>query len=92
MHYVAVAAEHGVEIELFGGVEGLDPVVGIGVAHEGSPAVEGVAGDDDFFVGEEDEDVAIGVGATEPKNFYGAAGAAEDEAAVEGHGGQRDLH
>src|SRR5712664_342787 len=80
------------EIEFFGGVEGLDPLVGIGVAHEGGPAVEGVTGDDDFFVGEEDENVAIGVGAAEPENLYGAGAAAEDEAAVEGHGGESDLH
>src|SRR5260370_1265711 len=80
------------EIEFFGGVEGLDPLVGIGVAHEGGPAVEGVAGGDEFFVGEEDEHVAIGVGAAEPENLDSAGAAAEDEAAVEGHGGESDLH
>src|SRR5258707_15863464 len=63
VHYVAVAAQDRVEIEFFCGVQRLDPVVGIGVAHERSPAVEGVAGGDEFFVGEEDEDVTIGVGA-----------------------------
>src|SRR5712675_1318810 len=63
MHYVAVAAEHQIEIEFFCGVESLDPVVRIGVAHERGPAVERIACDDYFFVGEEDEDVAIGVSA-----------------------------
>ncbi len=83
VHYVAVAAEYQVEIEFFGGVESLDPVVGIGVAHEGSPSVERIACDDYFFVGEEDEDVAVGMGAAKPEDFYGARAVAEDQAAVE---------
>ena len=81
-----------VEVELFRDIQSLDPIEGIAVAHVRSPTVERVAGDQDFFLWEEHEDVAVGVGTAEPEDFNRAGFAVKDETAVEGHGWQSDLH
>src|SRR5206468_6990117 len=60
--------------------------------HVGSPTVERVAGDQDFFLWEKNEDVAVGVSAAEPQDFNCAGFAVKDETPVEGHGRQSDLH
>jgi len=54
--------------------------------------VERVASDQDFFLWEKDEDVAVSVGAAEPEDFNRARFAVKNETAVEGHGRQSDLH
>ena len=54
--------------------------------------MQGVAADDDFFLGEIDPDIAVGVGVAEPQDLDGTRLAVEDKTAIEGHGGERELH
>ena len=53
--------------------------------------MERVAGDQDFFLWEKDEHVAISVGAAEPEDFNRARFAVKHQM-IEGHGRQSDLH
>ena len=54
--------------------------------------MERVAGDQDFFLWEKDEHVAICVGAAEPEDFNRASFAVKHQTAIEGHGRHSDLH
>ena len=66
-HDVAVTTNGVVEVELLRDVQSLDPIVGVAVAHVRRPTVESIAGDQDSFVWEIHEDIAVGVGAA-PRN------------------------
>ena len=87
-----MATDDLIEVELLGVVQGGDPVEGIAIAHVGRPTVERVTGDDHFFAGKIDEDVAVSVGVAEPENLDGSRLAVEDQAVVEGHRRQNHLH
>src|SRR5579859_1903229 len=72
VHDVAVSPDHLIEVEFFGGIQGLNPVIGVAVAHVGSPAVQSVARDENFLVRKENEHVAIGVRIPQPEKFHGS--------------------
>src|SRR5439155_1020846 len=67
--HIAVAHDHGGEVELGEAIERGRPVLRIAVAHEGRPADDGVARDDDLLPRQVDEHVNIGVGPAEDEEM-----------------------
>ena len=51
------------EIDLFEGIEGLDPLLWIAIAQEGHPVHHGVAGHNHLFLGQINKLITIGMGA-----------------------------
>ena len=72
MHHVAVPADNGIGAEFFRGVQRLDPVIRITVAHKRSPAVQRIASAQHFLLAQEDENVTVGMRSAEPQNLYRA--------------------
>ncbi len=68
-----------------------DPVLRVAVAHEGRPADDGVARDDDLFLRQVDEHIPLGVGAPEVEEVDLPVAAVELHRPLEGHGGERGL-
>ena len=81
-----MAQDHAVEVELLEAAERLRPVLRIAVAHEGSPADDGVPGHHHLLLREVDEHVALGVGASEEEEMDLAVPLEDPHRPLEGHG------
>ena len=64
-----MSADDLVEVKFFGGIERLNPVKGITIAHVRSPSVKGITRDENFLSRKINEDVAVGVCVPKPEDF-----------------------
>jgi len=92
MQNIAMSPERLVKIKLLCRIEGLNPIEGIAVAHEGRPAVKGISANENFLLRQINPDIAIGVGIAKPKDLNCARWTINDKAAIESQGWKGKLH
>src|SRR5947207_15885599 len=87
-----MSADDLVEVKFLRGIESLNPVKRITIAHVRSPSVQGVTRDEKFLSGKINEDVAIGVCVPKQENFDGFGGVVDDQLVVEDQTRKRHLN